>query len=114
MLIDLFCKIQYYRTTRFFKKEVEDIYKLFLFIRPACLAVVSMYGFCVGVKEVWGLRRTHNSQVPEIRKELIPLTQVASAKDESQSDTQHEGGEVPNRDTGSSGDGLEAEVKQVQ
>ena len=53
LLFDVFCKISYYRTSRFASKEIKVLYYNVLFFRPIMLVLVIFYNFLLRTKNLW-------------------------------------------------------------
>ena len=56
MTWDLTIKWRYMSTTRFKDKQLYELYKLCLYIRPLGLAFIMLYHFVIGCKEIYKLR----------------------------------------------------------
>ena len=56
LLFDIFCKISYYRTSRFASIEIKALYFRLLFFRPIMLVFGIFYNFLVQVKTLWKIK----------------------------------------------------------
>ena len=70
--LDCVLKVQYYATSRFINQQVKDVYKAFLFLRPAAIFCIVLFNFFIRASEVYYFKLRIQDYTQRLVGPLIP------------------------------------------